>query len=1164
MFTVDFARGRLLVCLAWLVFGRAQGAGLNWPTNQFLPTFAPPAAVLDCLDLSSASSAEQDLFASLEGIVNRTQPRVVCVSSSFAEGEFTWLAEHHLPYLTTNRYLALLKYETNVTGLVVTDTNQPDTLNLATTLAGLNNELICDPSLLPTLTSAPYHLAIKDDLRGKFTTKYQVYNYLYTNCWPLCTHRIFAGLETNLHGELRDYLVAVKSATVWLDPGVAADASALQPFISKMTPVNGIYLGWWPDEAAGLQWIGPYGIPVIASDWFNNGSVFGGVTTPIALPAIPPAPPLQNKVYVSVTISDGDNIQYMQHYMKVNWGSAARGRAPIGWTAQPLAVLMDPGLLNYYWSTATTNDCLVSGPSGAGYTRINYWNSSDVNAYTRASRAYLEPSGIRAITVWNTLTAATADAYAANCPSLLGLNDQDDGAYAANDNGLPVIGFPGNNSYTSTEALLYSGITNSAAGWSGTAPLFIAVQGDGWDITPADCQTLKNSLNPSEYVMVRPDHLFLLYRQAAGMGVAAARPYVAAEPEGTVANVGTNITFSVIASGSAPLSYQWRLNGTNLTGATNTFYTKKNIQPPDAGNYSVVITNVAGGAISSNAALIVTVLSTNAPSVMSQLPTQIGPFSATMNAAVVANGTITTAWFEWGTNLDYGWQAPANALGNAFQMTEVSATITNLIPGGIYHFRCDASNALGWVRGSDEIFSTGGRVKVWGDNTYGQTNLPPGLTNGVAVACGGYHSLALKNDGTVAAWGYNQFGQANAPATLTNAIGVAAGYFHSLALKADGTLAGWGGNNNGQLDDVSNLTGVIAIAAGAYHSLALKNDGTVLAWGYNNEGQTNVPPGLNNAAGVAAGLYSSLALTVGGTVTAWGDNSFGEAKVPAGLSNVVAISTGAYHCLALRTDGTVVAWGRNDSGQTNVPPNLTNVAAIAAGAYFSLALQADGTLVFWGDNSEGQADPPAGLTNLVQACAGVYHTVAIGDFAPQAVNQTANGYVNHDLPITLSATPGDGDILIYRVTAPPGLGTLYQFANGSRGNTITLLDPEVADAAGRVLFAPGTNAFGNPYDDFDFVVNDGLNDSLSAVVTVSIGLPASPSAQHALPASGPAGTFGLVFEGTANATYSIWASTNLATWDWLGPVPEVSPGNYQFLDTLATNWPERFYRTTAP
>ena len=1164
MFCVVSARRVLLLVLIWTSINLASATGLNWPTNQFLPIFSAPAPVLDCIDISSASGAEQDLFVSLEGIVNRTQPRIICVSSSFDEGKLTWLANDHLPYLITNGYAALQKYQTNVTGLVVTDTNQPDTLNLATTLAGLNNELICDPSLLATLTNAPYHLVIKDDLRGRFSTKYQVYNYLYTNCWPACTHRIFAGLETNLHGELRDYLVAVKSATVWLDPGVSADAAALQPFISSMTPVNGVYLGWWPSEGNGLQWIAQYGIPVIASDYYDNGTVFGGLNTPVSIPSIPPAPPLQNKVYVSITLSDGDNIQYMQRHMNVNWGNAARGSVPMGWTAQPLSVVMDPAMLNYYWSTASTNDCLMSGPSGAGYTHIESWSSANVTAFSKASNSYLQRSGIRTITVWDTVSSSTANSFATNCPTLIGLNDQDTGYYTANHGGLPVIGFPGNDSYTSTEALLYSGITNTAANWSGTAPMFLAVQGSGWDISPADCLTLKNTLDTNKYVMVRPDILFLLYRQSAGLGVAAATPYVAAQPVGASVAVGTNITFNVTATGTSPMGYQWRLNGTNLVGATNKFFAKVNVQPADAGNYSVLVTNLAGSVVSSNAALAITVITTNAPYAMTLPPTLITPGGASLNGVVVANGTNTAAWFEWGTDTTYGRQTPAASIGKGYQMTVVSAAISNLATAGIYHFRFDATNALGVVLGGDRIFSTAGRAKAWGNDSYGQTNVPTGLTNAVAIASGSYHGLALKNDSTVTAWGYNALGQTSVPSNLTNAVAVAAGFYHSLALRADGTVAGWGGNSSGQLNGISNLTSVIAITAGAYHSLAVKNDGTVTAWGYNNAGQTNAPANLKNVVAVAAGIYDSYALRIDGTVTAWGDNTYGETNVPAGLSNVVAISSGEFHCLALKADGTVAAWGQDNLGQTNTPPNLTNAAEIACGDNFCLVLRADGSVVSWGDGSSGQTNLPPGLTNVVALAGGMEHAQAIGNLAPQAIGQTVSGYVNHDLTITLSGVPGEGDALSYRIVALPGAGVLYQYADDSRGNVINAAAPNVVDGNGRVIFAPVTNAAGTPYDNFAFVANDGLNDSASAGVTVNMVLPAPPQLEPPSLVNGTGEAFDLGFLGSSNATYSVWASTNLATWDWLGPVPEISPGVYQFTDTAVTNWPARFFRVTAP
>ena len=79
-------------------------------------------------------------------------------------------------------------------------------------------------------------------------------------------------------------------------------------------------------------------------------------------------------------------------------------------------------------------------------------------------------------------------------------------------------------------------------------------------------------------------------------------------------------------------------------------------------------------------------------------------------------------------------------------------------------------------------------------------------------------------------------------------VAIAGGGYHSMALKSDGTVWAWGANYYGQLGDgsttnrttpvqVSGLTGVVAIAGGGNHSLALKSDGTVYAWGYNNRGQ---------------------------------------------------------------------------------------------------------------------------------------------------------------------------------------------------------------------------------------------------------------------------------------------------------------------------------------
>jgi hypothetical protein len=275
--------------------------------------------------------------------------------------------------------------------------------------------------------------------------------------------------------------------------------------------------------------------------------------------------------------------------------------------------------------------------------------------------------------------------------------------------------------------------------------------------------------------------------------------------------------------------------------------------------------------------------------------------------------------------------------------------------------------------------TTNSSIIAWGFNGTGQTTVPAGLSNVLAVGVGELHSLALKNDRTVVAWGGNANGQTNVPAGLNNVLSVAAGRYHNLALKNDGTVVAWGGNGSGEATVPPGLNNVVAVAAASFHSLALKNNGTVVAWGYNGDGQTNVPAGLNNVAAVAAGGFHSLALKNDGTVVAWGQNIYGGTNVPPGLSNVTAVSAGFYHSLALKNDGTVVAWGYNGEGETNVPPALSNVVAVAAGRYHSLALKNNGTVVGWGDNIYGQTSGAAGATNIIAIAPGcaALHALAI-------------------------------------------------------------------------------------------------------------------------------------------------------------------------------------------
>ena len=99
-------------------------------------------------------------------------------------------------------------------------------------------------------------------------------------------------------------------------------------------------------------------------------------------------------------------------------------------------------------------------------------------------------------------------------------------------------------------------------------------------------------------------------------------PSITVQPSNLLVLPGSNAAFGVSVSGTAPFGYQWQFNGTNLLNATNALYSIPSVVTNNAGNYAVVVTNSAGSATSSNAALTV-VLS---PAEPDQLCEQHGDF----------------------------------------------------------------------------------------------------------------------------------------------------------------------------------------------------------------------------------------------------------------------------------------------------------------------------------------------------------------------------------------------------------------------------------------------------------------------------------------------------------------------------------------------------------
>jgi len=443
-------------------------------------------------------------------------------------------------------------------------------------------------------------------------------------------------------------------------------------------------------------------------------------------------------------------------------------------------------------------------------------------------------------------------------------------------------------------------------------------------------------------------------------------PWVLTQPQGRTVNPGSNVTFAVGAFGPMPLSYQWRLNLAAISGATDQSYTRTNVQSGDAGSYSVVVTNQFGSVTSTDAVLVLN----KPPSVTTQPQSQTAIVGQSVTFDVSASGTPPFS-YQWQFN---GSSVPG-ATGSSFSLA--SAQRTN---GGAYSVV--VMNGVGSVVSSNAVLSFIA-LDAWGDDTLDQLDFSIAAQNVIAIAAGGWHSLALRADGVVLAWGDDSSGQCDIPTNILPVLAIAAGGYHSLAIQADGTVSAWGANDYFQTTVPAGLKSVIGVGAGSWHSLALRRDGTVVAWGDNTWGQTSVPTGLSNVIAVAAGGNHSLALRADGTVVAWGENSdadgtfVGQSVVPEGLTNALAVAAGDYHSLAVRADGTVVAWGDESQGQISLPAGLRNIVAVAAGAAHSLALKSDGTVVAWGANWNGQCTLPPGLTNVIGLGAGGYHSLAL-------------------------------------------------------------------------------------------------------------------------------------------------------------------------------------------
>ncbi|MEI7732004.1 MAG: immunoglobulin domain-containing protein, partial [Verrucomicrobiota bacterium] len=163
----------------------------------------------------------------------------------------------------------------------------------------------------------------------------------------------------------------------------------------------------------------------------------------------------------------------------------------------------------------------------------------------------------------------------------------------------------------------------------------------------------------------------------------ATPPFITSHPPSQTANTGGSATFTVGVTGAQPLFYQWRFNGSTLSGATNATLPMANLQGAQAGNYTVVVTNASGSATSLVATL--TVLTTDPPYITSQPQDLTMMVGDTATFTVQAGGTapLNYQWFKGGAAI--------------LAATNLQFTIFNLQLSDAGNYQVVISNAYGVV-----------------------------------------------------------------------------------------------------------------------------------------------------------------------------------------------------------------------------------------------------------------------------------------------------------------------------------------------------------------------------------------------------------------------------------------------------------------------------------
>jgi len=280
----------------------------------------------------------------------------------------------------------------------------------------------------------------------------------------------------------------------------------------------------------------------------------------------------------------------------------------------------------------------------------------------------------------------SSQSMAVNGANVTGVNFTDNAAAVA----PTITAQPGNQTVTAGQAAAFTVVA------AGTAPMSYQWQKSGVNIagaisasytTPAT--TTADSGASFDVVVSNTAGTVTSAAATLTVNAAAVAPTITTQPGNQTVTAGQTATFNVVATGTAPLSYQWQKSGVNIVGATSTSYTTPVTATSDSGStFAVAVTNTAGTVTSAAATLTVNAAAV-APTITAQPGNQTVTAGQTATFNVVATGTAP---------LGYQWQKNGVNIAGA-TATSYTTPVTSATDSGST-FRVIVSNTAGTVTSS--------------------------------------------------------------------------------------------------------------------------------------------------------------------------------------------------------------------------------------------------------------------------------------------------------------------------------------------------------------------------------------------------------------------------------------------------------------------------------